>query len=242
MALFGSSAGKKDKTTILVTGASRGLGFGLVRALAQRGERVLAACRAPEEASALQGLALTSRKDITVHRMDVTDGVSVAAARAVIGDAPVHGIINNAGIIGPQRQSTLDMDFDGFLETLAVNTLGPLRVVQAFLPNLRAAPAAKILTITSRMGSFAASGTDRIAYRTSKAAVNRIMLALARDLEPEGIAVGLVHPGWVRTDMGGDSADLGIEESVAGILKAFDGLSVATAGRFLDYDGAEIAW
>ena len=242
MALFGSSAGKRDKATVLVTGASRGLGFGLVRALAERGDRVLAACRTPEEASALQGLAVTARKDIAVHRMDVADGASVAAARAVVGDAPVHVIINNAGVIGPQRQTTLDMDFDGFLETLAVNTLGPLRVVQAFLPNLRAAPAPKVLTITSRMGSFAESGTDRIAYRASKAAVNRVMLALARDLEPEGIAVGLVDPGWVRTEMGGRSAELGVEESVAGILSVLDVLSTGTTGRFVGHDGAEIAW
>src|SRR3712207_2536101 len=119
MALFGSSRRKTDRATILVTGANRGLGFGLVKALAERGDRVLAACRAPEDAMALRALTATAGKDVTVHRMDVADGASVAAARAMIGDLPLDGLINNAGTIGPQRQSTLDMDFAGFLDTLA---------------------------------------------------------------------------------------------------------------------------
>ena len=241
MALLASSK-SKDKTTILVTGANRGLGFGLVKALAGRGDRVLAACREPERAAALQALPLTTGKDISVYRMDVTDGASVAAARALVGDRPVHGLIANAGVIGPQRQSTLDMDFGGFLDTLAANTLGPLRVVQAFLPNLRAAERPKILAVTSRMGSFANPGTDRAAYRTSKAALNRLFQMLARDLEPEGIAVGLVHPGWVRTDMGGAAAELSVDQSVSGILRVFDALSVETTGRLVDHDGTEIAW
>jgi NAD(P)-dependent dehydrogenase (short-subunit alcohol dehydrogenase family) len=241
MALLGSSK-RKDKTTILVTGANRGLGFGLVKALAARGDRVLAACREPERASALQALPFASRKDIEIYRMDITDGASVAAARALVGDRPVHGLIANAGVIGPQRQSTLDMDFDGFLDTLAANTLGPLRLVQTFLPNLRAAERPKILAITSDMGSFASAGTDRVAYRVSKAALNRVMQMLARDLEPEGIAVGLVHPGWVRTDMGGPMAELSVDESVSAVLRVFDALSVETTGRFVDHDGTEIAW
>ena len=241
MALLGSSK-RKDKTTILVTGANRGLGFGLVKALAERGDRVIAACREPERASALQALPFASRKDILIYRMDITDGASVAAARALVGDRPVHGLIANAGVIGPQRQSTLDMDFDGFLDTLAANTLGPLRLVQTFLPNLRAAERPKILAVTSRTGSFESPGTDRVAYRVSKAALNRVMQMLARDLEPEGIAVGLVHPGWVRTDMGGPMAELSVDESVSAILRVFDALSVETTGRFVDHDGTEIAW
>ena len=241
MALSGSSK-RKDKTTILVTGANRGLGFGLVKALAGRGDRVLAACREPERASALQALPLTSGKDIAVYRMDVADGASVAAARALVGDGPVHGVIANAGVIGPQRQTTLDMDFGGFLDTLAVNTVGPLRIVQAFLPNLRAAERPKILVMTSRMGSFASPETDRAAYRVSKAALNRLFQMLARDLEPEGIAVGLVDPGWVRTDMGGSAAELSVDESVNGILRVFDALSVETTGRFVNHDGTEIPW
>ena len=241
MALLASSK-SKDKTTILVTGANRGLGFGLVKALAGRGDRVLAACREPERAAALQALPLTSGKDISVYRMDVTDAASVAAARALVGDRPVHGLIANAGVIGPQRQSTLDMDFGGFLDTLAANTLGPLRIVQTFLPNLRAAERPKILALTSDMSSFASAGTDRVAYRVSKAALNRVMQMLARDLEPEGIAVGLVHPGWVRTDMGGPMAELSVDESVSAILRVFDALSVETTGRFVNHDGSEIAW
>jgi NAD(P)-dependent dehydrogenase (short-subunit alcohol dehydrogenase family) len=172
---------------------------------------------------------------------DVTDGQAVVAAAAGF-ENPVDILINNAGIIGPERQSTLDMDFDGFAETLAVNTLAPLRVVQAFLPNLRKSGNPRILTISSAMGRMSYAKSDRIAYRASKAAVNKVMQGLATDLEGEGIAVRVLHPGWVRTDMGGAGADISPAESAAGILDVARNTTMAETGTFVNWDGTAVPW
>ncbi len=147
------------------------------------------------------------------------------------------------GRIGPQGPSSLETDFDGFLNTLKINTLGPLRVTQALLPNLRLSKAApRVAIISSRMGSLSYAKSDDIAYRASKAAVNKIAQALATDLAPEGIAVASIHPGWVRTDMGGADADIDPVTSAEGVKAVIDGLSVANTGRFWNYDGTERAW
>lgn len=168
--------------------------------------------------------------------LDVQDENSIKTAAAQI-DEPIDVLVNNAGIIGPSRQSTLDMDFDGFLETLNINTLGPLRVVQAFLPQLRRAKAARIVTISSRMGSLSHAKSDRIAYRASKAAVNKVMQGLATDLRSEGIVAVSVHPGWVQTDMGGSGADITVEDSAAGLVKLIDRIALEDSGGFFDWQG-----
>lgn len=172
---------------------------------------------------------------------DVTDYEAVRAAASSISE-PIDILINNAGIIGPDRQSTLDMDFDGFAQTIAVNTLAPLAVSQAFLPHLRRSAAPRILTISSSMGSLSYAKSDRIAYRASKAAVNKVMQGLATDLEPIGIAVAMLHPGWVRTDMGGAEADIDAGTSANGILKIAEGLTLKRTGRFFNWDGSSAAW
>ncbi|HZH08797.1 MAG TPA: SDR family oxidoreductase [Microvirga sp.] len=171
--------------------------------------------------------------------LDICDHASIADAARQISE-PIDVLINNAGIIGPQRRSTPDMDFDGFLETFAINTLGPLQVAQAFLPNLRRAEGAKIVTISSRMGSLSYAKSDRIAYRASKAAVNKVMQGLATDLQAEGIVAIAAHPGWVRTDMGGAGADISVEESAAGLICLIDGLTLKETGGFFDWQGAVI--
>ena len=163
------------------------------------------------------------------------------AAAAGIGE-PIDILINNAGIIGPKRQSTLDMDFDGFAQTLAVNTLAPLAVAQAFLPQLKRSAAPRILTISSQMGRMSYAKSDRIAYRASKAAVNKVMQGLATDLKPMAVAVALVHPGWVRTDMGGATADIDPSESASGILTLAEGLTLEGTGQFYNWDGSIAEW
>jgi NAD(P)-dependent dehydrogenase (short-subunit alcohol dehydrogenase family) len=117
-----------------------------------------------------------------------------------------------------------------------------LRVTQALLPALQRAKAAKIITITSKMGSLSYAPSDHIAYRASKAAVNKVMQCVATDLKPKGIAVAVVHPGWVRTDMGGASADIDVGTSAKGIVSVINNLSLATTGQFWNYDGSAIQW
>jgi NAD(P)-dependent dehydrogenase (short-subunit alcohol dehydrogenase family) len=190
----------------------------------------------------LQALAKTA-PTLTVLAMEVTDAGSIARAVAQVDGTPIDILINNAGIIGPKRQTSTDMDFDGWLQTLDVNTLGPLRVLQAFLPNLNLNDHAYVLTVTSRMGSLTASpGTDRIAYRSSKAALNRAMQAIAGDLRARNIAVAVAHPGWVKTDMGGSGADITPAQSAAGLIHVIDRMTVSKSPRFYNYDGSEISW
>lgn len=227
--------------TYLITGANRGIGLELCRQLLARGDHVIAASRNPQ-AQALAALQVADADAIELVALDVTQPHSIAAAKQAIGDRPIDVLINNAGIMGPERQTALDVDFDGFARTLDVNTLAPLRVAQTFLPNLRKARGAKVFTVSSAMGSLADGGADHIAYRTSKAAVNKVMQALASELKADGIVVGMLHPGWVRTDMGGANAALEVSHSVAGILNVIDGWGLEKSGAFFDYAGHAVAW
>jgi NAD(P)-dependent dehydrogenase (short-subunit alcohol dehydrogenase family) len=222
---------------MLITGAARGIGRALAERAANDGIEVIALMR-ERPAGALPYAVFDG--------VDVTDSDALARTAAAIAGRHVDLVVNNAGIIGPTRQSTLDMDFDGFVRTLAVNAIAPLRVAQAFLPNLRAARdrsgLARIVTISSAMGRMSYAKSDRIAYRASKAAVNKVMQGLATDLEPESIAVRLVHPGWVRTDMGGADADISVEESVAGLHERLWEFGMEATGSFVDYKGETIPW
>jgi NAD(P)-dependent dehydrogenase (short-subunit alcohol dehydrogenase family) len=222
-------------TTVFITGANRGIGFELARKYADAGCRVVAAVRDAVRAKSVLGFA-------EVVELDVADNNSVAALRVRFADDTIDVLINNAGTIGPDDQSIAKMDFDGFLETLNINTLGPLRVTQALLPALQRSKSAKIMTITSKMGSLSYAQSDHIAYRASKAAVNKVMQCVATELKPKGIAVAVIHPGWVRTDMGGAGADIDVGTSAAGIVSVIEELSIATTGRFWNYDGSAIAW
>ena len=172
---------------------------------------------------------------------DVGEGSAIKAAAALV-TGPVDILLNCSGIIGPARQSVLDMDFDGFADTLAVNTVGPLRVIHAFLPHLRRSAHGRIPTLSSWMGSTAHPKSDRIAYRASKAAVNKLMQDLATDLQQEGIAVAAVHSGWVRTDMGGAHAAVLVEDSAAGFLTLSDRLTLDNSVQFWNFDGSQLAW
>lgn len=218
---------------VVITGGNRGIGLELARLYSSAGDRLVLGIRKPEAAAGLPGEALA---------LDVGDDSSVAAFAAALDGRAVDILVNNAGIIGPDRQSALDTDFAGFARTLEVNTLGPLRVTQALLPNLRKAGGAKVAIISSRMGSLSYAKSDHVAYRASKAAVNKVAQCLATDLADEGIALAVMHPGWVRTEMGGPSADIAPEESARGLKAVIDGLSLRDTGRFWNYDGTQLPW
>ena len=231
--------------TWAITGANRGIGLALVSDVLRRGDSVMACAREPAKAEALAAQKDRHGDRLTVLPLDVTSPDSVAAAAKAV-TKPIDILVNNAGIFGPREsdnpgQGALDMDFEAFAEVLAVNTLGPLRVSQAFLPHVTNAKG-KIITITSRMGSLAGSSDGAIAYRASKAAVNKVMLGFADAIRPRGIPVLLVHPGWVQTDMGGTGADITTAESVAGIIELADRLDMTISAQFRNYDGSPIAW
>jgi NAD(P)-dependent dehydrogenase (short-subunit alcohol dehydrogenase family) len=134
------------------------------------------------------------------------------------------------------------MDYDGWAEAFAVNSMGPLRVLQGLRAKLAEAPAGKAVTITSQLGALSLDWPMSYAYCASKAAVNKVMRLAALDLKDEGTAVLLLHPGWVRTDMGGSEAALSVEESASGIMTAIDGLTLETTGAFLNWDGRPHEW
>ena len=227
--------------TVLITGANRGIGLELTRRYLDNGDNVIACCRTPENANDLNALKQAGAA-LEIYALEVSDNSSITALKEAVGTRPMDILINNAGVIGPDRQSVRDMDFDGFLDALNINTLSPLRMLQAFLPNLKAAPQPKAITISSRMGSFTSTATDRVAYRTSKSAVNRLMFAAADDLKSDGIVVAVMHPGWVRTDMGGPSATLSPPESAAGLANVIEKLTLSDSGGFFDCDGSTIGW
>ena len=210
---------------IFVTGAGRGIGRDIASDALARGWRVTGTVRHSGDAPDGVYELLADMRDL--------DSFATIAARL----GPLDVLINNAGTIGPERQSTLDMDFAGFAETLAVNTLAPLAMAQAVLPHMRAGGC--ILTISSQMAWMGYAKSDRIAYRASKVAVNKVMQGLATDLRDRGIAVALIDPGWVRTDMGGPEAEEDPKRVAGGILDIATRLDMTQTGQFLHWTGQE---
>lgn len=221
--------------TILITGANRGIGLELARQYAAAGDTVIRTMRGHDKADGAVG---------EIVPLDVTSDSSAVELADLLKGRPIDLLINNAGVIGPDpaHQTSTDMDFAGFLDALNANVLGPLRVTQALLPNLRASGNAKVAVISSQMGQLSSKQSGFVAYRASKAAVNKVFQCLAADFAGEGIAVAMLHPGWVRTDMGGAGADLDVSDSASGIRKVLAGLDVATTGRFTAWDGRTLDW
>jgi len=214
---------------VIVTGAARGIGLELVKRLHARGDNVLGTLRVPGEAPG-------------PGDWDVLDVTRPGSARA-LSDAhpdPLDLLVCNAGVY-LDKLNEIDTGFpaDMWADTFAVNVTGVFLCVQAFLPQLRAAPAGKVAIIGSQMGSSTRAPGGSFIYRASKAAALNLGRNLAADLRPEGIAVAIYHPGWVQTDMGGTVADLTVEDSAAGLIERFDALSPEESGRFLCWDGRE---
>jgi NAD(P)-dependent dehydrogenase (short-subunit alcohol dehydrogenase family) len=222
--------------SVLITGASRGIGLEFARQFAGAGWTVLATCRDPGKAGALAAIP-----GVAVEELDVDDGGSIAALRARIGGIPVDALVNNAGIIG-SRARFGGLDYDAWAAAMRTNVLGPLRVAEAFVENVVASERRLMAFVSSRMGSIAQASPGSTVYRSSKAALNMAVRGVALELEPRGVTAVLFHPGHVRTDMGGPSAPVSPEQSVAGMIRVMLGLTPRQSGRFLNYDGSEIPW
>jgi len=229
-------------STVLVTGANRGIGLALTTAYAQRGDTVFACCREPGQAAQLQALAKSHA--VTVLALRVDDAESVAALANQLSDLALDVLVNNAGVAGGplERQTAVAIDFGAWAKAFAVNTMGPVRVMQALLPQLQRAHAPKVMSITSQLGALSLDLTVAHGYSATKAALNKFMRLAAIDLKPQGIAVGVVHPGWVQTDMGGPGAHITPAASAAGLVKVIDTLTLETTGRFWKWDGSLHEW
>jgi NAD(P)-dependent dehydrogenase (short-subunit alcohol dehydrogenase family) len=217
------------------------LGLEFARQYAADGWRIFAACRNPDAADDLR--ELTRPGSVTVLPMDVTDLSSVRHAAAGLNGEPIDVLLNSAGIIGKPGQRTGHIDYESWEQVLNVNTLGPLRVTEAFVEHVARSERKLIVTITSGLGSLTDNTSGgSIPYRSSKAAVNMAMRSAAIDLAPRGIACVLVNPGWVKTDMGGPGAPLTPSESVAALKSLIATFGLAHSGKFFHYDGREYAW
>lgn len=229
-------------STVLITGANRGLGLEFVRQYQADGWDVIACCRDPDRAEALSGLG------VRVEALDVVDPGSVGRLAERLDGQPIDLLVNNAGTSGDRAGRVFGQATrDDFAETVTINGFGPLAVTQGLIGNLKAAAkaggSATVAVISSKMGSMADNGSGgAYVYRASKAAANAVGVSLARDLLDDGILTVILHPGWVRTDMGGPNGLIDAPESVTGMRRVIAGTSRDTVGRFFDYKGQEIPW
>jgi NAD(P)-dependent dehydrogenase (short-subunit alcohol dehydrogenase family) len=231
-----TSGDSPTKKTVLITGANRGLGLEFARQYQAAGWHVIGTARAPESATDLRAL------EVRVMQLDVADPASVERLAGGLAGQPVDLLINNAGIF--PRVSTLEeTDFGDVARTLEVNTIGPMRVTLALLPNLRRAETRQIISITSGLGSIANNSSGRYyGYRESKAALNMFTRSLAVELQDEGFTCVVMSPGWVRTDMGGPNATLSPEESISGMRAVIERLQPSDSGNYWNYDGQQLPW
>lgn len=229
---------------VLITGANRGLGLEFVRQLLPRGERVFATCRNPEAAEALQALKAEYPEQLTITALDVADPATIDAAVAAISaeTEALDLLINNAGIGGPhEKLGTFEQS--AMVQRFVVNAVGPVLTLQGFLPLLKAGEDVKVVNVSTGISSIATRNPNNLdTYCASKAALNMYTKGLSFELRNYGIAVIVMDPGWVQTDMGGPGAEITPEESINGMLQVIEQMSLATTGHFFHYTGEELPW
>ena len=224
----------------LVTGGSKGFGLSIAKALVARGARVGLLSRNPQDLSqAVTDIGGDYAYGVAAD-VGSSDQLRRAFAEVVQHFGRLDGLINNAGILDANRDDLSAIDYDEWQEIFAINSMAPVRMSLAFKDNLKLSANPRIVTVSSEMGSLNHNLEGAIAYRSSKAAVNKAMQVLATNFSSDGIIVVPIHPGWVRTEMGGDDADTSTEESAAGLIRRFDALTVETAGCFEFYSGEAI--
>ncbi len=242
-------AAAAEPPTVLITGASRGMGFEFTQQYAEKGWTVIATCRSPAKADELQALA-ARLTNVTIAAMDVTDSVQIEALAKKYQHASIDVLLNNAGIFGYEHLQTLDvLDYDTFEQVMAVNVYGPLKVSQAFAESVAASNQKKIVTLTTGLGSMTLTeqtGGGYYFYRASKAGVNIVGRALAEDLRDQGILIGLFNPGIVNTDFLKWTTYKGPtiepEEAVAHLIRLIEGLNEENHAIMTNYDGTPIPW
>jgi NAD(P)-dependent dehydrogenase (short-subunit alcohol dehydrogenase family) len=233
---------------ILVTGANRGLGLEFVSQYLNRGEEIIATCRNPEGSTNLQRLIPDFGSNLRIFKMDVRNQKSINDAYEVIKENydSLDVLINNAGIIsgGKSRYHALgELYTENISKVFQINSIAPVLVLEKFFSLLKKGNNPKVVNISSRMGSITLkSGTSTYSYDASKAALNMFTKALAPRLRREKISILVLHPGWVKTDMGTDRATLYPKESIEGMIKVINGIKLSNSGKFIDWEGKEVPW
>jgi NAD(P)-dependent dehydrogenase (short-subunit alcohol dehydrogenase family) len=235
--------------TILVTGASRGLGLEFTRQYASDGWDVIACCRSPDSADELNSLA-GQNAQISIEQLDVQDHAQIDALAEEYKDRPIDVLLNNAGLIGPlpyedhiERQHFGATDYTVWDTVLRTNTYGPLKMTEAFVEHVANSERKIIANISSEVSSIAGFAIPAIAYASSKSALNRAMTIVAEQLKDRGIIVALFCPGYVKTRMDFSSfATVEIPDSITSLRKLIDDLTIEDTGTFRRYDGKALAW
>jgi NAD(P)-dependent dehydrogenase (short-subunit alcohol dehydrogenase family) len=228
--------------TILITGANRGIGLELSEQFARDGWQVLACCRSPDDATRLKALAERDL-DIEVFALDVTDQQQISALAEQLAESSIDLLLCNAGIYGPRGAAFGAVDAREWLQVLEVNTVAPLMLAQAFITQVAASQQKLVAVMSSKMGSIDDnSGGGEYIYRSSKTAVNQVVKSLSIDLADRGISAISLHPGWVRTDMGGANAEISTSDSASGLKAILQSAGPAQSGQFLEFNGSSIPW
>jgi NAD(P)-dependent dehydrogenase (short-subunit alcohol dehydrogenase family) len=235
--------GAFDMPSALITGVNRGIGLEFLRQYAAAGWELAGTCRQPAQAEAAQRVAAEHDGAVELHELDVTDPAAIIALAARLAERRFDLLLLNAGVMGARSKTLGELDAEDFLQVLSVNTVAPAMLAQAFRDHVAASEQRRIVVLSSILGSVASNERGGLySYRASKAGVNAVVSSLARDLADAGVSCIAMHPGWVRTDMGGPDAALGTEEAVAGMIGVIEGLGPADSGRFLAWDGSELPW
>jgi NAD(P)-dependent dehydrogenase (short-subunit alcohol dehydrogenase family) len=223
----------------MITGANRGIGLEFVRQYAAVGWKVIATCRNPIGVGDLAKV----EGNIEVHGLDVTDQYSIARLAKDLDGMAIDLLLNSAGVFGPRNYTFNDLEYSEWMKVFDTNIFSPLKICSAFLPHVLKSDQKKMVTVSSIMGSIGQNtGGGNYIYKSSKAAVNQVMRCLANDLLVKKVAIRLLHPGWVKTDMGGEGADITAEVSVSGMRSVIDDLNIQSTGTFNNYDGTIIPW
>ncbi len=219
--------------TVLITGANRGIGLQFAKDYAEAGWQVIGTSRNPDKASDLKSI-----EGAEVMRLSVANPHSVDNFFEELGERQIDLFISNAGSYGSR-----DLDKDSWIETLEVNTIAPTELAVRLKKNMENSEIKKMVVLSSQMGSMSDNDSGgSIIYRSSKAAVNAAWKSLSIDFRDDGIAIGILHPGWVQTDMGGENAKIDTETSVRGMMDVIENLNMENSGEFRVYDGSEMAW
>ena len=227
--------------TVMIVGATRGIGLELVRQHSAEGDKVIACARDTNAAEKLDEVA-AGAGNIDIVQLDIADPASIEAAGKTVGDQAIDTVIIVAGVVGGAHQSVDDIDIEEWHRTLDANTIGPLLVARTFKPNLVASGKGNLMIVSSQLGASTWPMGGMYIYSSTKAAVGKVGKILSIDWAAEPIIISIMHPGWVQTDMGGPHAEITAEESASGIRKVIAGLTKEDSGNFYKWNGDIHPW
>ncbi len=228
--------------TLLITGANRGIGLELSKQYLEQGWQVHACCRKPKKAKELNKLA-NKHPQLTIHKLDVTKEKQMDKLKKALKNKPVDILLNNAGVYAEDASRLGQSSDQAWQEAVAVNLLAPMKMMEHFKENVAISDRKIIASMSSKMGSMDDNTSGgAYAYRATKAALNAVMVSAAHDLRHLDITCLILHPGWVRTDMGGPNAEISVEESAQMLRKILDECDITDTGKFFDIDGSIIPW